>query len=375
VDSLRVRWVPLVRSFRRLGAFAVSPHPGVPSFPGLRLLCPIRLLLGALAFRWGLPYLLSARLHIPQEVSRVPYGGLKQDGLGGALSTVPSTLCGSPDGAWSRGRFIHALFHWAYGITRCRAYCCTLTGSVSLAGILGKVCQGHSSPKDDMRFMEIHPVVSQSSTTSWLLAFASLCLSGPCCSRYRAVYALRPNDSRGTCIPQGGNHIPPWLLLDSRVVDVTMASNPICAACILLETLIFQELYPCAVCCRHPREQKTLKPNKSLLHNASRRTRRAMHASCESPWHSLAKHCILDTCFLLTVPFRGMLLTPQGGPRCLAPTAHQIPVYLMVFSTFLRRAFTAHYLYTPRSFDIPPCRFHGAPMACHTHRGSAFFPT
>src|SRR5713101_8156365 len=72
-----------------------------------------------------------------------------------------------------------------------------------------------------------------------------------------------------------------------------------------------------------------------------------MHASCESPWHSLAKHCILDTCFLLTVPFRGMLLTPQGGPRCLAPTAHQIPVYLMVFSTFLCRAFTAHYLLTP----------------------------
>ena len=44
LDSLRVRWVPLFRSFRRLGAFAISPHPGVPSFPGLRLLCPIRLL-------------------------------------------------------------------------------------------------------------------------------------------------------------------------------------------------------------------------------------------------------------------------------------------------------------------------------------------
>src|SRR6266849_11078840 len=85
----------------------------------------------------------------------------------------------------------------------------------------------------------------------------------------------------------------------------------------------------------------------TFLDCASRRTRRAMHASCESPWHSLAKHCILDTCFLLTVPFRGMLLTPQGGPRCLAPTAHQIPVYLMVFSTFLCRAFTAHYLLTP----------------------------
>src|SRR5215813_8917555 len=44
VDSLRVRWVPLFPSFQRLGAFAISPHPGVPSFPGLRLLCPIRLL-------------------------------------------------------------------------------------------------------------------------------------------------------------------------------------------------------------------------------------------------------------------------------------------------------------------------------------------
>src|SRR6266849_2235491 len=102
----------------------------------------------------------------------------------------------------------------------------------------------------------------------------------------------------------------------------------------------------------------------TFLDCASRRTRRAMHASCESPWHSLAKHCILDTCFLLTVPFRGMLLTPQGGPRCLAPTAHQIPVYLMVFSTFLCRAFTAHYLHTPRSCNIPTVSFHGAHDRC-----------
>jgi hypothetical protein len=28
-----------------------------------------------------------------------------------------------------------------------------MTGSVGLAGIIGKVCQGHSSPKDFMRFM------------------------------------------------------------------------------------------------------------------------------------------------------------------------------------------------------------------------------
>src|SRR6266446_4832410 len=45
VDSLRVRKVPFVRSFRRLGAFAFSPRPGVDSFPVFRLLCPNRLLM------------------------------------------------------------------------------------------------------------------------------------------------------------------------------------------------------------------------------------------------------------------------------------------------------------------------------------------
>ena len=35
VYSLRVHWVPLFPSSQRLGAFAVSSHPGVPSFPGL----------------------------------------------------------------------------------------------------------------------------------------------------------------------------------------------------------------------------------------------------------------------------------------------------------------------------------------------------
>ena len=70
------------------------------------------------------PFLLSTLLHIPFRLSRVPYGGLKQDDVGGALSTVPSALCGSPDGAWGRSRFTHALFHRAYGVTPCRAYCC-----------------------------------------------------------------------------------------------------------------------------------------------------------------------------------------------------------------------------------------------------------
>ena len=80
MDSLRVRWVPLLPSFHRLGAFAISPHPGVHGFPVLRLLCPIRLFLKASEFRWALAYLLPTLLNILQEVSRVQHVGLKLDG-------------------------------------------------------------------------------------------------------------------------------------------------------------------------------------------------------------------------------------------------------------------------------------------------------
>jgi hypothetical protein len=58
VDSLRVRWVPLVRASRRLGAFAMSSHPRVDSFPVLRLLCPIRCLMKSSEFHTALAFLL-----------------------------------------------------------------------------------------------------------------------------------------------------------------------------------------------------------------------------------------------------------------------------------------------------------------------------
>jgi len=32
--------------------------------------------------------------------------------------------------------------------------------------------------------------------------------------------------------------------------------------------------------------------------------RRAIHASCESPWYLSAKHCVSGACFSLTAPFR-----------------------------------------------------------------------
>ena len=62
MDSLRVRWVPLLQSFQRLGAFALGPHPRVHGFPVRRLLRPIRHFLRASEFRWGLPYLLPTLL-------------------------------------------------------------------------------------------------------------------------------------------------------------------------------------------------------------------------------------------------------------------------------------------------------------------------
>src|SRR5256712_2736432 len=44
----------------------------------------------------------------------------------------------------------------------------------------------------------------------------------------------------------------------------------------------------------------------------------------------LAKHHLFDTCLLRMAPFRSMLLTLWSGPESLAPTARQVPVYLMV---------------------------------------------
>src|SRR6266446_2197653 len=40
---------------------------------------------------------------------------------------------------------------------------------------------------------------------------------------------------------------------------------------------------------------------------------------------------VLGACFPLKSPFRSMLLTLRGGPESLAPRAHRIPVYPMVF--------------------------------------------
>src|SRR5712692_191432 len=76
----------------------------------------------------------------------------------------------------------------------------------------------------------------------------------------------------------------------------------------------------------------------TFLHNASRRTRRARHASCESPWHFSAKHHFLAACFPLMVPFR-----TRFSPYEMARTAY--------VQRLIRCLYTLRYCY------IPTCRF------------------
>src|SRR5262245_43101111 len=59
-------------------------------------------------------------------------------------------------------------------------------------------------------------------------------------------------------------------------------------------------------------------------------SRRARHASGDSPWHSLAKHHILEACFFRITPFRSMLLTLQSGLQSLTPRAQSVPAYAQV---------------------------------------------
>ena len=68
--------------------------------------------------------------------------------------------------------------------------------------------------------------------------------------------------------------------------------------------------------------------------------RRALRASCESPWRVSAKHRISGACFPLTTPFR----------TCFSPCK-------MACTANVQRLIGC--LYTLRDYSILTCRFHG----------------
>src|SRR6266581_5676664 len=90
----------------------------------------------------------------------------------------------------------------------------------------------------------------------------------------------------------------------------------------------------------------------TFLHNASRRTHRARHASCASPWHSLAKRTRLGGLLPPQVAFQEHAAHPPRWPGELSSKGSSDTCISDSVSTFLYRAFTAHGAHLVR---VHPC--------------------
>ena len=111
VDSLRVPWVPLYRfPPLSLGAFAMHA-----AFPHSDYYAPSDCLQGLGVSLGVSSLLLSTLLRIPGRLSRVHYGGLQQDAVGGVLLGVPSALCGSSVILWGKTGGPTGLWCTTYG--------------------------------------------------------------------------------------------------------------------------------------------------------------------------------------------------------------------------------------------------------------------
>ena len=98
----------MVSFARALVTFVLFPDPlpqglrHVRGFPHSDYYALFDCLQGFGAFGPGLPSLLPTLLAIPDRLSRVHSGELKQDAVGGVFLNVPSTLCGSLVVLWGR---------------------------------------------------------------------------------------------------------------------------------------------------------------------------------------------------------------------------------------------------------------------------------
>lgn len=97
VDSLRVRWVPLVRSFRRLGVFAMGTVPVCTAFPCSDYYAPSATPCRHRDFVQGLPL---PTIHLPWHPARsFPCSAWQtqmERGRWRVSLLAPSALCGSP---------------------------------------------------------------------------------------------------------------------------------------------------------------------------------------------------------------------------------------------------------------------------------------
>jgi hypothetical protein len=144
--ALRVRWVPVYCCpTLSLRAFAMSA-----AFPRSDYYAQFDCLQGLGGFGSGLPYLLPPSFTSLTRLSRVHNRGLKQDGLGGVLLSVPSALCGSPVLCRVKQVDLHQPFVRATDATHRPLLSIDFGG---LADIAGKVCQGLGFPKDYARFL------------------------------------------------------------------------------------------------------------------------------------------------------------------------------------------------------------------------------
>jgi len=84
---------------------------------------------------------------------------------------------------------------------------------------------------------------------------------------------------------------------------------------------------PCFASTTHGRLDRLTSQARSVRGHVSRR---ALHASGDAPWHSSAKHHLLEACFFRMTPFRSMLLTLQSGLQRLTPRAQSVPAYAQV---------------------------------------------
>ena len=150
MDSLRVRWVPLY-CFPTL---SLRPCAVYVAFLRSDYYDLFDCLQGLGDFGTGLPCLLPTLLAIPFRLSRVQHGGLKQDDGGGVLLAAPSALCGSPVPAQGKQVYLCLLPHGDGNFHVSDLTSQTRIGfRACLAGIIGKVCQGVSSPKGYARFL------------------------------------------------------------------------------------------------------------------------------------------------------------------------------------------------------------------------------